>query len=81
MYGRTSRGKSGRSVLARADGTYQEAADLAGDTGSSMVIPGHWAMFAINCSDPNEFAEYIDAKYGGKLRCRVPKVMEKISLL
>ena len=61
--------------------TYQEAADLAGDTGSSMVIPGHWDMIAINCSDPNEFADYIDAKYGGRLRCRVPKVMEKIILL
>ena len=61
--------------------TYQEAADLAGDTGSSMVIPGHWDMFAINSSDPNEFADYIDAKYGGRLRCRVPKVMEKIILL
>lgn len=81
MYGRTSRGKSGRSVLARADGTYQEAADLAGDTGSSMVIPGHWDMFAINCSDPNEFADYIKVKYGDALVCKVPKVMEKISLL
>ena len=61
--------------------TYQEAADLAGDTGSSMAIPGHWDMFEINSSDPNEFADYIKVKYGDALGCKVPKVMEKISLL
>ena len=61
--------------------TYQEAADLAGDTGSSMVIPGHWDMFEINSSDPYEFADYIKVKYGDALVCKVPKVMEKIILL
>ena len=58
--------------------TYQEAADLAGDTGSHIVIPGHWDMFEDNSADPQEFADYIDAKYQGRLRCLIPKVMEKI---
>ncbi len=58
--------------------TYQEAADLAGDVGTGMVIPGHWDMFSHNSADPAEFADYIDAKYHGKLICRIPKVMEDI---
>ena len=58
--------------------TFQEAADLAGELGVSMVMPGHWDMFADNSADPNEFADYIDAKYQGRTKCRIPKVMEKI---
>ena len=58
--------------------TYQEAADLAGETGSAMVIPGHWDMFADNSADPKAFADYIDVKYNGSPRCVIPKVMEKI---
>ena len=60
--------------------TYQEAADLAGDTGTDMVIPGHWDMFADNSADPQEFADYLDAKYHGRIRCVIPKVMEKITI-
>ena len=61
--------------------TYQEAADLAGETEPVMVIPGHWDMFAINSGDPEAFADYIDAKYGNKIICRIPEVPEKITLL
>ncbi len=58
--------------------TYQEAADLAGETGSKMVIPGHWDMFADNSENPQLFADYLEAKYHGRIECRIPKVMEKI---
>lgn len=58
--------------------TYQEAADLAGEVGPGIVIPGHWDMFADNSEDPNAFADYIDAKYGGKLKCVLPRVMDEI---
>ena len=60
--------------------TYQEAADLAGDIEPGVVIPGHWDMFADNSGDPNAFAEYIEAKYNGKLKCIIPKVMDRIIL-
>ncbi len=60
--------------------TYQEAADLAGETGPSIVIPGHWDMFADNSADPYAFKDYLEAKYKDKIRCIIPKVMEKITL-
>ncbi|MCR5775765.1 MAG: MBL fold metallo-hydrolase [Lachnospiraceae bacterium] len=58
--------------------TYQEAADFAGETGTRLVIPGHWDMFADNSADPAEFADYLDAKYGNRPGCVIPKVMEKM---
>lgn len=58
--------------------TYQEAADLAGEIEPKLVIPGHWDMFEINGEDPSLFADYLDAKYKGKIKCMIPKVMEKI---
>ncbi len=58
--------------------TYQEAADLAGETEPKLVIPGHWDMFEINGEDPSLFADYLDAKYNGRIKCVIPKVMEKI---
>ena len=58
--------------------TYQEAADFAGDVGTKIVIPGHWDMFADNGADPHEFADYLDAKYQGKITCMIPEGMEKI---
>ncbi|MCR4789413.1 MAG: MBL fold metallo-hydrolase [Lachnospiraceae bacterium] len=60
--------------------TYQEAADLAGETGPDLVIPGHWDMFEDNSADPNEFADYIKAKYQDRILCRIPRIMEKIEL-
>ncbi len=56
--------------------TYQEAADLAGDMGTKNVIPGHWDMFEDNSADPREFADYIDAKYKGRIKCVIPEVMK-----
>ena len=58
--------------------TWQEAADLAGETAPGLVIPGHWDMFSDNGEDPGKFADYLDAKYQGKINCLIPKVMEKI---
>ena len=59
-------------------GNIQEAADLAGETEPKLVIPGHWDMFEINGEDPSLFADYLDAKYNGRIKCVIPKVMEKI---
>ena len=59
--------------------TYQEAADFAGEVMPKIVIPGHWDMFAHNSADPKEFEDYINIKYEGKLNCKIPKLMEKIS--
>lgn len=56
--------------------TYQEAADFAGEAGAKIVVPGHWDMFGFNSADPNEFADYIDAKYGSRLQCRIMHVGE-----
>lgn len=58
--------------------TYQEAADLAGEVGSKIVVPGHWDMFQNNSADPYEFADYLDAKYHGKILCRIPEMMENL---
>ena len=60
--------------------TYQEAADLAGEIGTKLVIPWHFDMFADNSEDPAKFRDYIEVKYPGKLKCRVPVIMEKIVL-
>ncbi len=60
--------------------TYQEAADLAGELGTRIVIPGHFDMFAHNSEDPHAFADYLDAKYKDKVTCIIPKVMEKIEI-
>ena len=48
--------------------------------GPGLVIPGHWDMFADNPGDPEAFADYLDAKYGGKIACRIPRVMETIKI-
>ena len=73
-------GRDARRLLRNCIGnmTYQEAADLAGDVQPGIVIPGHWDMFADNSADPALFQDYIEAKYKGKLVCRIPKVMERI---
>ncbi len=60
--------------------TFQEAVDLAGETAPRIVIPGHWDMFADNSGDPEAFADYLDAKYPGQIRCIIPEIMKKISL-
>ncbi len=60
--------------------TYQEAADLAGEVGPRIVIPGHWDMFADNSADPQAFADYIEVKYKGKIKCLVPGVNESFNI-
>ena len=60
--------------------TFQEAADLAGELRPGLVIPGHWDMFADNPGDPAAFADYLDAKYEGKVPCHIPKIGERIFL-
>lgn len=60
--------------------TYQEAADLAGECDTEVVIPGHWDMFADNSADPEDFADYVNIKYKGKVQCLIPKVLQKIEL-
>ena len=52
--------------------TFQEAADLAGELGPGLVIPGHFDMFAGNSEDPERFAAYLEVKYEGAAPCQVP---------
>lgn len=61
--------------------TYQEAADLAGECDTELVIPGHWDMFAENSADPEDFADYVNIKYKGRVQCLIPTVMQKIELI
>jgi L-ascorbate 6-phosphate lactonase len=74
-------GRDARRYKAQCIGnmTYQEAADLAGSLMPGAVIPGHYDMFASNCADVNEFAEYAIVKYPG-LKVLVPKHGERIIL-
>ena len=60
--------------------TFQEAADLAGELRPGLVLPGHWDMFADNPGDPEAFADYLDAKYGAAIPCRIPRLLEAIEL-
>ena len=53
--------------------TFQESADLAGELGIRLALPGHWDMFADNPGDPQAFMDYLDAKYGKKVRCLIPE--------
>ncbi len=58
--------------------TFQEAADLAGALRPRLVMPGHWDMFADNSEDPARFADYLDAKYPGLVRCVIPERMRTV---
>ena len=60
--------------------TWQESADLAGELGVGLAIPGHWDMFAFNSADPNLFADFLDVKYEGRVKCVVPKYLEGIEV-
>ena len=60
--------------------TFQEAADLAGELNLQTVIPGHWDMFADNPGDPGAFADYLDAKYPGRVREIRPEYLKPIIL-
>ena len=58
--------------------TYQEAADLVGELQPVLAIPGHWDMFAHNGENPAAFADYLAAKYGDRVACRIPRIGEQI---
>ena len=58
--------------------TYQEATDFAGEVEPGVVIPGHWDMFADNSENPRAFEDYLYAKYRDKIKCIIPKVMERM---
>ena len=75
-------GRDGRRYRGDCIGnmTFQEAVDLAGELRPGLVIPGHWDMFADNSGDPNAFADYLDAKYAGRIACRIPRILEEITL-
>jgi L-ascorbate 6-phosphate lactonase len=57
--------------------TYQEAVDLAGDLGPRLVVPAHYDMFASNSADPDEFADYLNAKFPN-LPCWIGPAGEKV---
>ncbi|MBR4711693.1 MAG: MBL fold metallo-hydrolase [Clostridia bacterium] len=75
-------GRDGKRYRANFIGnmTFQEAADLAGELRVGLAIPGHWDMFAANPGDPEAFADYLDAKYEGKVPSRIPRYLEPIVL-
>ena len=60
--------------------TFQEAADLAGELGPALVIPGHWDMFADNPGDPDAFIDYLDVKYGGRVPSLRPRILEPVAV-
>jgi len=43
--------------------TFQEAVDLAGNLRPGLAVPMHYGMFAHNTEDPDNFVDYLDAKY------------------
>jgi L-ascorbate metabolism protein UlaG (beta-lactamase superfamily) len=75
-------GRDGRRYRNNCIGnmTFQEAADLAGLLKVGTVLPGHWDMFAMNSADPEEFADYLDAKYGGAVRCVIPDYQKTVMI-
>ena len=60
--------------------TYQEAADLAGELQPGLTIPGHWDMFADNPGDPKAFVDYLDVKYGGRIRAVQPSLLTPVRI-
>ena len=58
--------------------TFQEAVDLAGELKPRLVIPGHWDMFPGNTANPQDFYDYLTAKYGDQVPCIIPKHLEPI---
>ncbi len=43
--------------------SYQEAVELAGDLDPGLVVPAHYDMFIGNQEDPQNFIEFLQAKY------------------
>ncbi len=51
-----------------------------GEINPGMVIPGHWDMYADNSGDSGAVADYLVAKYGGRIKSIIPKVLEEITI-
>ena len=58
--------------------TFQESVDLAAELKLRAVIPGHWDMFAENPGDPEAFADYMDAKYPGRVQVIRPGILQPV---
>lgn len=58
-------GRDARRLKANCLGnfTFQEAVDVAGDTRARFAVPTHYEMFEFNSADPQDFVEYLAAKY------------------
>ena len=58
-------GRDARRLQADCIGnmTYQEAADLAGWSGTKWVLPAHYDMFAMNLENVQLFLDYVHVKY------------------
>ncbi len=48
------------------------------DETGETAKPGDLILYQGNTADPYEFAGYIEAKYGSRLRCVIPKAGERI---
>ncbi len=58
-------GRDARRLKANCLGnfTFQEAVDVAGDIGTRFAIPTHYEMFEFNSADPQDFVDYLAAKF------------------
>lgn len=59
--------------------TYQEAVDLAGELRPRLAVPVHYDMFASNSEDPQNFIDYLDAKFPD-LACWVGSPGERVEV-
>ena len=59
--------------------TFQEAVDLAGDMQTKLAIPGHYDMFAGNLGNPEDFREYLAAKYP-HVPCHIPERLVRFDI-
>lgn len=57
--------------------TFQEAVDLAGNLEPGLAVPMHYDMFAHNSENPENFVDYLEAKYSS-IPSWVGKVGEKV---
>ncbi len=60
-------GRDARRLKANCLGnfTFQEAVDVAGDIGTRFAVPTHYEMFESNSADPQDFVDYLTAKFPG----------------
>lgn len=58
-------GRDARRLKANCLGnfTFQEAVDVAGDIQARHAVPTHYEMFEFNSADPQDFVDYLAAKF------------------